>query len=62
MLKVEFGLNTFGDLTVDGDGRPLSYARVLRDVVAEALSRFRKHASLIASGRCDEEQSRHRAG
>ena len=36
MLKVEFGLNTFGDLTVDGDGRPLSYARVLRDVVAEA--------------------------
>ena len=36
MPKVELGLNTFGDLTVDGNDRPLSYARVLRDVVAEA--------------------------
>ena len=36
MQSIELGLNTFGDLTVDGSGRPLSYARVLRDVVAEA--------------------------
>jgi probable LLM family oxidoreductase len=36
MPTVELGLNTFGDLTVDGNGRPSSYARVLRDVVAEA--------------------------
>ena len=36
MSDIELGLNTFGDLTVDGTGRPLPYARVLRDVVAEA--------------------------
>jgi probable LLM family oxidoreductase len=36
MQAVELGLNTFGDVTVDGSGRPLSYAQVLRDVVAQA--------------------------
>jgi probable LLM family oxidoreductase len=36
MSTIEMGLNTFGDLTVDSTGKPLSYARVLRDVVAEA--------------------------
>jgi probable LLM family oxidoreductase len=36
MSTIEMGLNTFGDLTVDPTGKPLSYARVLRDVVAEA--------------------------
>jgi probable LLM family oxidoreductase len=36
MPQIELGLNTFGDVTVDGNARPLSYARVLRDVVAEA--------------------------
>jgi probable LLM family oxidoreductase len=32
---IELGLDTFGDITVDGDGRPLSHARVLREVVAQ---------------------------
>ncbi len=36
MSDIELGLNTFGDITVDADGRPKSHAQVLRDVVAEA--------------------------
>ncbi len=36
MPNIELGLDTFGDVTVDADGRLLSQARVLRDVVAEA--------------------------
>ena len=34
---LEFGLDTFGDITVDRDGRPRSPAQVLRDVVDEAV-------------------------
>jgi len=34
---LELGLDTFGDVTVDADGRPRSQAQVLRDVVAEAV-------------------------
>lgn len=33
----EFGLDTFGDITVDADGTPQSHAQVLRDVVEEAV-------------------------
>ena len=33
---VELGLDTFGDITVDADGRLKSHAQVLRDVVEEA--------------------------
>jgi probable LLM family oxidoreductase len=36
MSTIELGLDTFGDLTVDADGRLKSHAQVLRDVVAEA--------------------------
>jgi probable LLM family oxidoreductase len=36
MANIEMGLDTFGDVTVDADGRIQSQARVLRDVVAEA--------------------------
>jgi probable LLM family oxidoreductase len=32
-----FGLDTFGDVTVDGDGKTNSHARVLRDVIDEAI-------------------------
>lgn len=35
--RMEFGLDTFGDVTVGVDGRPLTHAQVLRDVVAEAV-------------------------
>lgn len=34
---VEFALDTFGDVTADGAGRTVSYARVIRDVVDEAV-------------------------
>lgn len=33
---LEFGLDTFGDVTLGSDGRPLSHAQVIRNVVAEA--------------------------
>ena len=34
---IELGLDTFGDVTVDSDGRPLAQAEVLRNVVEEAV-------------------------
>lgn len=34
---VQLGLGTFGDVTVDADGRPLSQAQVLRDVVEQGV-------------------------
>ena len=34
---LELGLDTFGDVTSDADGRPRSYAQVIRDVVDEAV-------------------------
>jgi probable LLM family oxidoreductase len=35
--QLELGLDTFGDVTVDSDGRRLSDAQVIRNVVAEAV-------------------------
>lgn len=35
--SLELGLDTFGDVTVDRDGRPVPAAQVLRDVVAQAV-------------------------
>ncbi|CAN5131228.1 LLM class flavin-dependent oxidoreductase [soil metagenome] len=37
MADVEFGLDTFGDVTAGPDGSPLSQAQVIRNVVAEAV-------------------------
>jgi probable LLM family oxidoreductase len=34
---LEFGLDTFGDVTLGADGQPLPQAQVIRDVVAEAV-------------------------
>jgi len=34
---LQFGLDTFGDVTLDASGAPLSHAQVLRNVVAEAV-------------------------
>src|SRR5690349_3207462 len=34
---LELGLDTFGDVTRDADGRPLSQAQVIRNVVEEAV-------------------------
>jgi len=36
-MTVTFGIDTFGDVTVDADGRRLSAAEVLRNVVEEAV-------------------------
>jgi probable LLM family oxidoreductase len=36
MPPIELGLDTFGDVTADADGRLLSHAQVLRNVAAEA--------------------------
>jgi probable LLM family oxidoreductase len=36
MTNIELGLDTFGDVTTDSEGRLLSQARILRDVIAEA--------------------------
>lgn len=37
MTQLEFGLDTFGDITRTGEGAPRSHAAVIRDVVAEAV-------------------------
>jgi probable LLM family oxidoreductase len=37
MNSIELGLDTFGDVTVDSDGRSLAQAEVLRNVVDEAV-------------------------
>ena len=34
---VKFGLNTFGDVTVDAAGAPVHQAQVIRDVVVLSL-------------------------
>ncbi|HET9371147.1 MAG TPA: LLM class flavin-dependent oxidoreductase [Vicinamibacterales bacterium] len=36
-MSIDLGLDTFGDVTVDADGRLRSQAQALRDVVAEAV-------------------------
>lgn len=37
MTRVEFGLDTFGDVTAGPDGLPLPYAQVIRNVVEQAV-------------------------
>jgi len=36
-MQLELGIDTFGDVTVDDDGHPLSEPEVIRNVVAEAV-------------------------
>ncbi|MDN7121127.1 LLM class flavin-dependent oxidoreductase [Nocardioides sp. ChNu-153] len=36
-MTVHLGLDTFGDVTVDDDGRPVPHAQVVRDVVEQAV-------------------------
>src|SRR5688500_13203632 len=35
--ELELGLDTFGDVTVDGEGRPVAQPQVIRDVVRQAV-------------------------
>lgn len=37
MNDIELGIDTFGDVTVDGDGQPVPQHQVIRDVVEEAV-------------------------
>src|SRR4051795_11412882 len=37
MASLELGLDTFGDVTVDADGRPLTHPEVIRNVVEQAV-------------------------
>jgi probable LLM family oxidoreductase len=50
MATIELGLDTFGDVTVDADGRHKSHAQVLRDVVAEAELADRLGVDFIGVG------------
>lgn len=36
-MDLQFGLDTFGDVTVDGAGKPVTQAQVIRDVVAQGV-------------------------
>lgn len=35
-MEIEFGLDTFGDITVDADGNTLSAAQTIRNIVEQA--------------------------
>ena len=37
-MELELGIDTFGDVTQDADGTPLSHAQVIRNVVDEAVA------------------------
>ena len=47
---VELGLDTFGDVTVDADGRRLTDAEVIRNVVEEAVLADRLGVDFIGVG------------
>ena len=37
MQTVELGLDTFGDVTLNGEGRPKTHAQVIRDLVEQGV-------------------------
>ena len=37
MVQLQFGLDTFGDVSTDDDGRPLSAAQTIRNLVEQAV-------------------------
>ncbi|MEU8255516.1 LLM class flavin-dependent oxidoreductase [Micromonospora inaquosa] len=48
--EVEFGLDSFGDVTVDVKGKPLPYAQVIRNVVEQAVLADRLGVDAIGLG------------
>lgn len=46
----ELGIDTFGDVTVDAEGRPLHHAQVIRNVVEEAVLADQTGVSFIGVG------------
>jgi probable LLM family oxidoreductase len=49
-FPLEFGVNTFGDRTEDADGKPLSHAQSIRDVVEEAVLAERSGVDFFGIG------------
>ncbi len=50
MENIEFGLDTFGDVPMDDSGKPVSYARAIRQVVDEAVLADSIGVDVIALG------------
>lgn len=50
MQNIEFGLDTFGDVPMDDSGKPVSYARAIRQVVDEAVLADSIGVDVIALG------------
>ena len=50
MQTIEFGLDTFGDVPMDDSGKPVSYARAIRQVVDEAVLADSVGVDVIALG------------
>ncbi|MFE4470232.1 LLM class flavin-dependent oxidoreductase [Leifsonia sp. NPDC056824] len=48
--KLEIGIDTFGDITLDTDGNPLPHAQVLRNVVAEGVAADQAGLDFIGVG------------
>ncbi|MDA3146915.1 LLM class flavin-dependent oxidoreductase [Leucobacter sp. UCMA 4100] len=38
MTNIEFGLDTFGGVTIDAQGKPVAHPRVIRDLVSDAVT------------------------
>ena len=49
-LEIQLGLDTFGDVTVDSSGTPLSQAEVLRNVVEEGALADRVGVDFLGVG------------
>jgi probable LLM family oxidoreductase len=50
MASLELGLDTFGDVTADANGAPLPHARVIRDVIDEAVLADQLNVDFIGLG------------
>ncbi len=48
--QLELGLDTFGDVTIGADGRPLPHAQVIRDVIEQAVLADRLGVSFFGVG------------
>jgi len=55
-VQYQFGLDTFGDIAVDGKGKPMSYAASIRQVVDEAVLADKLGVDVIALGEHHREE------
>ena len=49
-MGLELGIDTFGDVTLDNDGAPVSHAQVIRNVVDEAVLAEQSGLDVIGIG------------